>query len=167
MFKYTGVLKRLSTILPQYALRMIYHSIIHSHLNYHILAWGSEMQRLELSQKRIIRIIAGAGYLPHTDPLYKKLGICKLTHSHQMKLVTLYHRHFNGTVPKYFQAMKFPRHNDSHDHDTRNKYYHRVPISSNKTGRHLLSVMIPQAINEIERDFLSLLMRCELDSIVS
>ena len=43
-----GVLHKLKYIFPAYLLRMIYNSLILPHLNYSLLAWGTQRSNIEL-----------------------------------------------------------------------------------------------------------------------
>ena len=47
-----GLLHKLKYIFPAYLLRMIYNSLILPHMNYCLLAWGSNCHSVELLQKK-------------------------------------------------------------------------------------------------------------------
>ncbi len=55
--KSIGILNRLKRLLPQELKIMLYNSMIVSHINYCILAWGYEHNRISKLQKRAVRII--------------------------------------------------------------------------------------------------------------
>ena len=76
--KYSGILNRLKHYLPLHIMRMLYSSLVNSHLLYGILVWGCEYHRLEKIQKSIIRIITVSKYNDHTEPLFKALDLLKL-----------------------------------------------------------------------------------------
>ena len=76
--KYSGILSRLKHFLPPQILKTIYCSIIQSNLNYSILAWGYDCDRLIKLQKKVIRIITSSRYNAHTQPLFKSLGLLTL-----------------------------------------------------------------------------------------
>ena len=69
--KNNGVLRRLKNIVPQEILKTIYFSLINSHLNYGILVWGFNLERLEILQKKAIRIITHSHNLAHTRNLFQ------------------------------------------------------------------------------------------------
>ena len=75
------VLNRCENVLPINVRRLIYNSLIQSHLEYGVLAWGSSKNKLITSinkmQKRCIRNLVSGNWLSHTDPLYGKLNILK------------------------------------------------------------------------------------------
>ena len=76
--KISGVLNRMKNILPTNIMRTLYHSMVHSHMNYGILAWGFECSRIVKIQKKLIRIITCAKYNAHTEPLFKAMDILKV-----------------------------------------------------------------------------------------
>ena len=76
--KYSGILSRLKHFLPSHILKTIYCSIIQSNLNYSILNWGFDCNRLVTLQKKIIRIICSSKYNAHTEPLFKKMGLLNI-----------------------------------------------------------------------------------------
>ena len=61
------------------ALVMLYYSLVYPYMQYCILVWGStypsNLTRIVLLQKRLIRIIYKASYDAHTQPFFKELGI--------------------------------------------------------------------------------------------
>ena len=52
---------------------------IYCHFNYGILAWGNDCQRITTLQNKCIRTITNSTYNDHTDPLFSKLKLLKLT----------------------------------------------------------------------------------------
>ena len=75
-------IKSVKNILPSESLCTIYHSLFHSHLTYAIQIWGtgskSNLTSLHKKQKNAVRLITGAKYNTHTEPLFKKLKILPL-----------------------------------------------------------------------------------------
>ena len=60
----------------------LYNSLIMPHFHYCLLAWGSTIkkrQKLHLLQKKAVRIINNSHYIAHTDPIFKKLHMVKVT----------------------------------------------------------------------------------------
>ena len=73
--KYCGVFSRLKNYIPLFILRTMYFSMVHSHLNYGLFAWGFDSKRIIKLQKRCVRIITRSTYNAHTQPLMKQLNI--------------------------------------------------------------------------------------------
>ena len=77
LVKTVGVLNILKKTLPLNILRIIYNALILPHLNYGILAWGHLAKRLNLIQKRAVRILTASKYNSHTEPLFKQTHRCQ------------------------------------------------------------------------------------------
>jgi hypothetical protein len=75
-------LRQAKNSLNQRALKLIYHSLLHSNLIYAIQVWTStnenNIKPLFLKQKAAIRIISNSKYNAHTEPLFKQLNILPL-----------------------------------------------------------------------------------------
>ena len=75
-------LRTVKNTLNQKSLLLIFNSIFHCHLLYAIQIWSCSrsgpINELFKMQKAAIRIIAGAKYNSHTEPLFKKLQILPL-----------------------------------------------------------------------------------------
>ena len=68
------MLNKLKHFLPDYIMKTLYSSLIESHLQYCTLLWANShvthMRKLQLLQKKAIRIITSSHYIAHTDPLF-------------------------------------------------------------------------------------------------
>ena len=62
---------------------MIYNSLILPHMNYSLLAWGTNCTNTELLQKKAVRIINFKSPLAHTEPILKGMN--------QLKIITVYY----------------------------------------------------------------------------
>ncbi len=65
-----GILNKLKYVLPLSAKLHIYNSLILSHLNFCILAWGYKCDRIVQLQKNISRILSLSKYNAHTEPIF-------------------------------------------------------------------------------------------------
>ena len=69
-----GMMKRSKNIIPQPVKKMIFNSLIQSHLNYCISIYGSAkdsiLKPLEKAQKRAIRLVNNQHFIKHTAPLF-------------------------------------------------------------------------------------------------
>jgi len=63
-------------------LKIVYHSLVYSHLQYCITSWGLASRRildpLVKLQKRIVRFITKSLFLAHTQPLFHDLNLLKI-----------------------------------------------------------------------------------------
>ncbi len=73
-----GVLNKLKHFVSLNARVMIYNSLILSHLNYLILAWGNRCVRITKLKKRIVRTLSISKYKAHTEPIFKILSLLKV-----------------------------------------------------------------------------------------
>ena len=100
-----GILKKFSKILPQETLKLIYFSILHPHLQYCNVIWGnaskSAIAPLVRSQKKAIRRICGAGFLDHTNNLFKNLKILKLNDLNFLENAKLVKKELSKPNSKY------------------------------------------------------------------
>ena len=94
-----GLLNILKHQLPTRILKMIYNSLILSRLHYGNILWGGNPGSLIKLNKRAFRAIVNAGINTHTSPICKKLWMLSLPDIHQMKLLCLYKRYVDRTLP--------------------------------------------------------------------
>ena len=145
--KYSGVLCRLKHFLPSHILRMIYCSIIQSNLNFSLLTWGFDCNRLIKLQKKIIRIITCSKYNAHTEPLFKRLELLKLTDMITLNTLKFYWKLNKDKVPDYFVSYKPQTREALHGRDTRNNQL----ISRNNiriaTQEKCLRNYLPEVLN--------------------
>ena len=70
-----GVLSTLQ-FLPENVLKMLYHTLISSHLNYCLSIWGltskCNIARIHVLQKKSMRIISHSPYTSHSAHLFDK-----------------------------------------------------------------------------------------------
>ena len=75
-------------------------------------AWGStfqsNLQKLNILQKRIIRIISGTKSKEHTDPLFAKLGIINFNDINKYFLGIFMFRYNCKIVPDVFNGFLKP-----------------------------------------------------------
>ena len=67
-----GVMNKLKRFVPHAILKLMYNSLIQTHLYFGITVWGYNCARISKLQKRVIRIIAKAVTM-HTLSLYLKI----------------------------------------------------------------------------------------------
>ena len=54
---------------------MLYNALLLPHINYYLVTWGYQCKRINILQKRAIRLITLSKYNCHTAPLFKKLKL--------------------------------------------------------------------------------------------
>lgn len=85
-------------------LRILYFSLIHPYLLYGNAIWGNSHQKyirkLEVLQKKAVRIISGSTYNSHSLPLFKALNILKLRDLNDQQALTFMYRFTNNQLPR-------------------------------------------------------------------
>ena len=124
--KYSGILKR---YLPVDILRILYSSMVTSHLNYAILAWGFACTRLNKLQKRIIRKITCSRYNTCTSPLFKSLRLLTSDDMVKVNVYKFYHKYLCNELPPYFYSFNIRTQGDTHSYiptHTDKRYAHWI-----------------------------------------
>ena len=130
--KCIGIMNRLKRFLPPHILKTLYFTLVHSHLNYSLLAWGFNCRRIKLLQKKVIRIITVSKYNAHTEPLMKTLSILNIEDMFKLNILKWYYKYCHKQLPVYFQKFNILRHSDMHNYPTRNNSF----IPRNVTRLH-------------------------------
>jgi len=111
-------------ILSVNNLRTLYFSLIHPHLTYCNLIWGTaaktHLRPLEVQQKRAVRIINHSPYNAHTSAIFKKLNIPKLADINQTQQALLLYKNANNTLPVCLNDMFIPN-SECHSYQTRHR----------------------------------------------
>ena len=106
--KSISIISRCSFLLPKSSLRMLYYSLIfiYPYFYYCNIVWAStyktNLRRLVILQKRIIRIINKSRFNAHTDPIFKDLGMVKFNDIHSLPLGQFMYSCKN---PSYLQGL--------------------------------------------------------------
>ena len=121
-----GILNRLKYILSLDIKLLIYNSLILSHLHYGILAWGYEHEKITKLQKKCLRILTLSDYKAHTEPLFKRLKLLKVSDIFYLKQLEFYYNYIHQNLPLYFLYNNYITNQTPHNYDTRqrNTYMH-------------------------------------------
>ena len=148
--KTTAIMTKLKHFLPESALFNIYSSLIHCHFTYGVLVWGSHVGQLVRLQKKAIRIVCGAARAAHTEPMFKRLNVLKVSdirHLHELKF---YYNIVKESVPSYFLS-EFIIHCDiNHEYLTRFGTRLLYPRFRHEYFRSCLRYSICKTINSTE-----------------
>jgi hypothetical protein len=153
--KTMGILNKLKHFIPQKAKLHIYNSLILSHLNFGILAWGYQCDRIFKLQKKVVRIICVSKYNAHSDPLFKSLNLLKVSDILRLQLLKFYYKYKNGNLPYYLVHLPFPTQADIHDHLTRGQYQLRTVKPHHEYARYCIRYQIPIVINSTPNEILT------------
>ena len=141
-----GVLCRLKKFLPMHILQLLYNSLIQPHLQYCILAWGLVRNRLEKLQKRAIRIITCSRYNAHTEPLFKKMKLLKLSDIFDTNLLKLYFKYEHRLLPEFF-LTNFFENMPNHRYPSRKNSSQRLPLVKTAHGQRRMPYVVANTLN--------------------
>ena len=124
-----------SFYLSTKSLRTLYFLLVYPYFFYCNLVWASiyrtNLSRLVILQKRVVRIIAKTQYYAHTDPIFKNLGIFKFYDIHLLQLGLFMYSYQIRTLPSKFDC-KFTLNRKVHSYNTRNSHAFRLPFCNIK-----------------------------------
>jgi len=117
-------MRKTKHLLKKNHLLTLYYALIYPYLDYGITLWGSThtsyVNTLFIKQKKAIRIITGAKYNEHTNPLFKELNLLKLNDLYELKVSKYMYSLIKRTLPG--PIMKIITNNSLiHSHNTRNR----------------------------------------------
>ena len=152
--KHCRLLSRLKNYLPLFILRTMYFSMVHSHLNYGLLAWGFDNNRIIKLQKRCVRIITRSTYNAHTQPLMKQLNILSVPDMLLLNSMKFYYKYKCNEVTRLFYLFQHTQ-GSTPDYNTRQ----RDDIRTNRVRINLtekcLRNYLPKTINSIPNQILN------------
>ena len=142
-------------MLPLYAKLTLYNSLILPHINFNLLIWGHQSNKIFKLQKRAIRSITNSPYNAHTDPLFKILKTLKIEDIYLTSKVKFYYKHVNEKLPSSFSELTFDTGTDRHDHRTRKRDKLVLSNPRHKFARASIHYSIPETINNLSSDITS------------
>ena len=133
------------------------YSIFQSHLTYGIYLWGNAepfiLNKIILSQKRAIRVIAGLGYGESTENAFFDLKVLKVEDLFQFLFTSVMWDLDRGNLPSCFNNI-FRRVSDIHHYNTRcsaaHKLLENVRINTKTHGESMLKFIGPKILNELK-----------------
>jgi len=95
-------------------MRTLYSSLVHSHINYGLLIWGSSRHigKVHILQKKAIRIINDKHFNYHTEPLFKSCNILKIQDQYTYNVLTFMHQLKYNKLPRSFETLKYFQSNE-------------------------------------------------------
>lgn len=117
-----GMLYKIRKYLNSHTLKILYHALIHSHLQYGSINWGrackSHLVHLQALQNKAIRAITHSTIYTHIIPLFKEQNILQIKHITELEILKYMHKYQNGLLPSAFKNLLHPI-ADVHTHHTR------------------------------------------------
>ena len=121
--KSIGVIYKASFCLPTSSLLTLYYSLVYPYLVYCVSVWGStypsNIKRILLLQKKVVRIISGSAFDAHTEPIFKQLKILKLCDIFRFQVGKIIFLFKKRRLPIAFNNLFMIR-SQLHSYNTRN-----------------------------------------------
>ena len=159
-----GVMNRLKRYLPISAMKLMYDSLILSHLQFGITNWGFEWDRISKLQKRALRIMTNSGYNAHTEPLFKQLYLLKVKDIFDVQCMKFWYNFVNKKLPNYFRDM-FKYNHEVHDIGTRSHDQLHLYPTRTSGARNVLRHHIPELLNTFPKNLIDKIKTHSLYSI--
>ena len=136
--KSIGIIYRIKNLVPRFVLRMLYCTLVLPYLTYCNVIWANtyktNIQKIIVLQKKIIRIISGAQFLDHTSPLFKKRKLLKFADINLQQQSIFMYKCINNIFPNEFNdKFSFPRNSEFHNYNTRSAS--QIHIMKHRTQR--------------------------------
>jgi hypothetical protein len=142
---------------------MLYYSLVYPYKQYCILVWGStypsNLNRIVLLQKRLIRIVYKASYDAHTKPFFKELGILPFDKIYHLGKF-MYQFHAQSIVASQFWIFS-PKYESGAQLYTRNSKLYFLPFCRTNIRQFSISNQGVKYLNSLPQDI------CEASSVFS
>ena len=156
--KSVGIIYKSSFYLSKPLLRSLYYSMIYPYLFYCNIVWAStyksNLHRIEILQKRVIRILNGATYDAHTDPIFKELKILKFAQIHFLQLGLFMFSYNRSILPRKFENM-FTLNYQVHSYNTRSLNKFRLPLCRLNIRKFSIQFQGPKYYNSLSPELLN------------
>ncbi len=153
--KSIGIIYKANFSLSKSSLFKLYYSQVYPYLQYCLIVWGStyatNLKRICLLQKRIIRIIKKETFNAHTDPLFAEVKILKFEKIYLCQLGKLIYLYQNNLLPKSFENL-FLRTSQVHNYNTRHSGLFHIIFCSTNIRKFPVSYQAPKCFNTLSCD---------------
>ena len=142
-----GILNRLKHILPQSIKIMLYNALLLPHINYCLVTWGYQCKRINILQKRAVRLITLSKYNSHTAPLFKKLKLLTIKDTLAVHELKFYYKLTHNELPDYFQNWQIVTNSELHQHNTRRKHDIHIVGFRHTFAKRCIRINLPRTLN--------------------
>ena len=149
-----GIPNKLKHFLPQFALLQIYNSLVLSHINFCILAWGYSCDRITKIQKKLVHIISLCKYNAHTEPIFKRLSLLKVSDILKLQILKFYYKHKNQKLPHYLNSIPFITNAEIHHYPTRSQHNLHLMKPNHEYARNCIRYQVPVVVNNASNEII-------------
>ena len=104
--RYIELFYKLRIPTNMYTMKLLYHSLINSKLQYGIIVWGATfktyLSEVNVRIKRIIRALSSSNLYTPMSSIYKKLNLLKLEDLYNVELGKFMYLYYNRKTPTIF-----------------------------------------------------------------
>ena len=155
-----GIISKLRYNVPQNLLVTIYSAFFKPHIEYCVNIWSctcnSNLQPINISMKKAVRLITFSKFDAHAEPLFKSLNILNLSNTIDLNLGKFMWEVNTKTLPRsLLTVLEFDQVKKSNRNITRSFKY--IPICRTKykssfitTSGTLLWMSLPKYIKEVK-----------------
>ena len=128
-------------IISRQLQRCLYRILMHPHLAYRLILWGStykkDLHKLKILQNKSIRSITNSKYNDSSGPIYKNLSILPLTGLlvYELETVKCMYLNHRNELPLPLQAL-FTTNANIHGHNTRHRHDPHINTRHTETLSH-------------------------------
>ena len=116
------IMNRVKHILPMHAMKLLYYSLVYSHLSNGIMHWSIAYDKitnhLKIMQNDCLRIINKAKYRTSADKFYKTCKILKISDIAKLEMLKFVYNFVHGNLPRSLLNL-FNFNYNVHEHNTR------------------------------------------------
>ena len=153
-----GIIRKSRFYLQKTSLRTLYFSMVYPYLQYCNLVWAStyptNLSRLVILQKQIIRIINNSDYSARTNPIFKKLFILKFQDIQKLQISQFMFSYRNNSLPNKFQGM-FILNTQIHNYNTRTNNLIRIPLVRTRLRQFSIQCQGPTIFNSLDNEIVN------------
>lgn len=148
-----GILSKLRRRLPGEVRRLIYFSLIHSHLNYLVEVWGTRkcdpLKRIQVLQNRSLKAVYGLDRLFSTFKLYSTVGqgILPIAALHYYQVALWVYKIKNRL---HYSNLNFTT--TVHNHDVRSRMNLVSSAPRTNYGKQRIKILGPKIFNTVPID---------------
>ena len=133
--KSAGMLYKLKQYVPIKTLTSIYRSFVDSYLNYCTVVFGKAFQvhiiKLEVAQRKCVRIVAGLPPLSHSNSIFYDLKLLKFKDIYNYNLGVYMYKNI-GKFDSYIRQSPY----DTRSNDQYNPTTHRLTLTQNQSIKY-------------------------------
>ena len=144
-------INKLKNFLPRESMETLYYALIHPHISYGILSWGSAkmnvLNKTKKLQKRALRAIHNVPYRTSTNLLFKTSGILTISDLYIQQVLLFMFDFKSAILPNSFNEM-FKYNHELHPHrPTRQSYQIHNPKAKTNLSEQLPKHKFPSIWN--------------------